>query len=110
MRLIDAEALKEEIDYYIREANWGDEANKVLNWCKEFIDNAPTVESNEDLKTKPVVIVDDLGQSIRGYYDPVRKLIYTGYGIVSSRWLNDKKYKMISQPEDSEVKDGGKVE
>ena len=43
-RLIDANALKEQIDYYIKEAGWSEHDNRVLGWCKEFIDNAPTVE------------------------------------------------------------------
>ena len=44
-RLIDANALKEQIDYYIKEAGWSEHDNRVLGWCKEFIDNAPTVEA-----------------------------------------------------------------
>ena len=44
MRLIDSDSLKETLDYYIREANWGDEVNKVLEWVKdEFIDSETTV-------------------------------------------------------------------
>ena len=43
-RLIDVDALKETLDYYICEANWGDEVNKVLKWVKdEFIDSENTV-------------------------------------------------------------------
>ena len=43
-RLIDADALKETLDYYIREANWGDEVNKGLRWVKdEFINSENTV-------------------------------------------------------------------
>lgn len=43
-RLIDAEQLKETLDYYIREAGWSDEINKALNWVKdEFINSAPTI-------------------------------------------------------------------
>ena len=44
MRKIDAYALKEEIDYYIREAGWGETRNEALRWCLEFIDNQPTIE------------------------------------------------------------------
>ena len=44
-RLIDANALKEQIDYYIKEAGWSEHDNRVLGWCKEFIDNAPTVDA-----------------------------------------------------------------
>ena len=44
MGLIDSDSLKETLDYYIREANWGDEVNKVLGWVKdEFIDSETTV-------------------------------------------------------------------
>ena len=43
-RLIDANALKEQIDYYIKEEGWSEHDNRVLGWCKEFIDNAPTVK------------------------------------------------------------------
>lgn len=43
-RLIDADALKETLDYYICEANWGDEVNKALRWVKdEFINSENTV-------------------------------------------------------------------
>ncbi len=43
-RLIDAEQLKETLDYYIREAGWSDEINKALNWVKdEFIDSEKTI-------------------------------------------------------------------
>ena len=43
-RLIDANKLKDTLDYYIREAGWGDEINKALGWVKdEFIDSEPTV-------------------------------------------------------------------
>ena len=44
MRAIDADALKEEIDYYIREAGWGETHNEALRWCLEFIDNQPAIE------------------------------------------------------------------
>ena len=43
-RLIDADALKDTLDYYIREAGWGEEINKALGWVKdEFIDSEQTV-------------------------------------------------------------------
>ena len=43
-RLIDAEELKETLDYYICEAGWSDEINKALNWVKdEFINSEPTI-------------------------------------------------------------------
>ena len=43
-RLIDADRLKETLDYYIREAGWGEEINKALGWVKdEFIDSEATV-------------------------------------------------------------------
>ena len=44
MRAIDGDELKEEIDYYIREAGWGETRNETLRWCLEFIDNKPTIE------------------------------------------------------------------
>lgn len=43
-RAIDADALKEEIDYYIREAGWGETHNETLRWCLEFINNQHTIE------------------------------------------------------------------
>lgn len=43
-RPIDADALKEEIEYYIREAGWGEVHNEALKWCLEFIDSQPTIE------------------------------------------------------------------
>ena len=39
-RLIDADALKETLDYYICEANWGDEVNRVLKWVKDELINS----------------------------------------------------------------------
>lgn len=43
-RLINAEQLKETLDYYIREAGWSAEINKALNWVKdEFINSEPTI-------------------------------------------------------------------
>jgi hypothetical protein len=43
-RLIDADKLKETIDYYISEAGWSDEINKALSWVKdEFIDSEETI-------------------------------------------------------------------
>ena len=43
-RLIDADSFKDTLDYYIREAEWGDDVNKVLGWVKdEFIDSEQTI-------------------------------------------------------------------
>lgn len=43
-RLIEVEHLKETLDYYIREAGWGDEINKALRWVKdEFIESEPVI-------------------------------------------------------------------
>ncbi len=43
-RLIDANALKETLDYYIREAGWSEKINMALGWVKDdFIDAEPTV-------------------------------------------------------------------
>ena len=54
MRRIDADHLKETIDYYIREAGWGEEINMALGWVKdEFIDSEPTVESSFEIEAKP---------------------------------------------------------
>ena len=47
-RLIDAECFKETLDYYIREAGWGEEINRALGWVKdEFIDSGPTIVEAE---------------------------------------------------------------
>ena len=58
MKRIDGDALKEEIDYYIREAGWGETHNEALRWCLEFIDNQPTIEPEivhcEDCKWRNV--------------------------------------------------------
>ena len=44
--LIDADKLKETLDYYISEAGWSDEINKALSWVKdEFIDSEQAVIS-----------------------------------------------------------------
>ena len=50
-RLIDADKLKETLDYYISEAGWSDEINKALSWVKdEFIDSEQAIipASEED--------------------------------------------------------------
>lgn len=47
-RLIEADSLKETLDYYIREAGWGEKTNQVLGWVKdEFIDSEPTIVEAE---------------------------------------------------------------
>ncbi len=44
---ISRKRLKDEIQYYIDEAGWGDEVNKALGWCLEFIDNQRAVTWND---------------------------------------------------------------
>ena len=47
-RLIEADSLKETLDYYIREAGWDEKTNQVLGWVKdEFIDSEPTIVEAE---------------------------------------------------------------
>lgn len=47
-KLIEAEHLKETIDYYIREGGWGEQTNQVLGWVRDdFIDAEPVVYSGE---------------------------------------------------------------
>lgn len=47
-RLIEADSLKETLDYYIREAGWDAKTNRVLEWVKdEFIDAEPTIVEAE---------------------------------------------------------------
>lgn len=47
-RLIEADSLKETLDYYIREAGWDEKTNQVLGWVKdEFIDSERTVVEAE---------------------------------------------------------------
>ena len=47
-RLIEADNLKETLDYYIREAGWGAKTNRVLGWVKdEFIDAEITIVEAE---------------------------------------------------------------
>ena len=47
-RLIEADSLKETLDYYIREAGWDEKTNRVLGWVKdEFIDAEPTIVEAE---------------------------------------------------------------
>ena len=41
---ISRKRLRDEIQYYIEEAGWGDEVNKVLVWCLEFIGNQEAVK------------------------------------------------------------------
>ena len=78
-RVIDEEKLIEEIDYYIKEAGWGEEANKVLGWCKEFIDNQPKVGEwilcSERLPEKHIDVLvsfNDCG-CIMAWYSEVNK-------------------------------------
>ena len=48
-RLIEADSLKETLDYYIREAGWDTKTNRVLGWVKDdFIDAERTVVEGED--------------------------------------------------------------
>ncbi len=47
MRLIDADDLKEELEYYIAEAGWSDAHNEALKWCMELIDNKPTIKTEQ---------------------------------------------------------------
>ena len=48
-KLISADHLKETLDYYIREAGWGEEINTGLGWVKdEFIDSETAVIEAED--------------------------------------------------------------
>lgn len=44
---ISRKRLKDEIQYYIDEAGWGEEVNKALGWCLEFIDNQRAVTWND---------------------------------------------------------------
>lgn len=41
---ISRKRLKDEIQYYIDEAGWGEEVNKALGWCLEFIDKQEAVK------------------------------------------------------------------
>ena len=41
---ISRKRLKNEIQYYIDEAGWGEEINRALGWCLEFIDNQEAVK------------------------------------------------------------------
>lgn len=41
---ISRKRLKDEIQYYIEEAGWGEEVNMALAWCLEFIDNQQAVK------------------------------------------------------------------
>ena len=46
MRLIDAHDLSETLRYYIDEAGWGDEINKVLRWViNDFIPSERTIDA-----------------------------------------------------------------
>ena len=48
-KLIDANALKETLAYYIREAEWDEKTNQALGWVKdEFIDSEPTIVEAEE--------------------------------------------------------------
>jgi hypothetical protein len=47
-RLIEADSLKETLDYYIREAGWDVKTNRVLGWVKDdFIDSERTIVEAE---------------------------------------------------------------
>lgn len=56
-RLIDAEHLKESLEYYIREAMWGKRINMALDWVKdEFIDAEPTVIQASESEERPAFL------------------------------------------------------
>lgn len=70
MKIIDADALIEEIQYYIDEAGWSIAHNEALNWCIEFIEHSPTVEERKTGRWEDVhidVANDDKGRSYRFY-------------------------------------------
>lgn len=47
-RLIDANGLKETLEYYIREAGWDEKTNRVLGWVKdEFIESEAIIVESE---------------------------------------------------------------
>lgn len=47
-RLIDADSLKEQLEYYIREAGWDVKTNRTLGWVKDdFIDSEMTIVEAE---------------------------------------------------------------
>ena len=60
MRSIDGDMLKEEIDYYIREAGWDEAHNEALRWCLEFIDNQTTINTDISQDGTLTVTVDDV--------------------------------------------------
>lgn len=48
-RLIDADSLKEQLSYYIKEAGWGEKTNEALTWVRDdFIDAERTIIPAED--------------------------------------------------------------
>lgn len=63
MRIIDADKLKDDIDYYIKEAEWGEEANKHLEWCKEFIDSQPTIDAKPVIRGRWKIWDEDYGDT-----------------------------------------------
>lgn len=72
----------------------------LLNYndIKDVIDSAPTVEA----VTVEIQIINEDGQSIDGYYDKGRRLIFTEFGIVGVdvlRAYSPRKYTMIEKQE-----------
>ena len=64
-RLIDADSLKETLDYYICEAGWSKEIKMALRWVKdEFIDAEPTVDAEPVKHGKWIIRCD----SEKGWY------------------------------------------
>ena len=53
MKLIDADKLKKEIEYYIMKVGWNKFYNEALKWCIDFIDNEPPIEPERTAKVVP---------------------------------------------------------
>lgn len=65
-------------------------ANRIM----EIIENNLTVET----KTTAVVISDDFGHEIKGFYDKGRDMIFTSYGNAPRMWF-DIRYKITEAKE-----------
>lgn len=88
--MIYEKKLIDEIDYYIKEAGWGEEVNKVLGWCKEFIENQPKLKASEwtpvsermptmeeCIKNNCWFILDDGNRRYHGLFDyTINKFVY----------------------------------
>ena len=91
--MINEKRLIEEIDYYIREANWGEEINEVLGWCIEWIENQPKVGGwipcSEGLPEELTPVnVTWVNRKPAPYYENIKNIPFTATAVYcNKKWF-----------------------